>query len=919
MSRLGPTRLILINSGPYAYADVDLTRSGHLVGENNVGKTSLIAVLQFLYMADQDDMRFSERRDISRQFYFRSDKSFIVFELETVEGTRCMLVQGLGPARMHQFERWIYNGPYRKEHYISGNRIRPPEHILAELGAACGAVKVSPGELRQALTGFGRKNVPNLGIVPVKEERNYPRFVSVFRNLIHLDQVRQQELKQLLIEISPVKSTAINLAEKYGSLFEHLRRDTTALDAFESMLPDIEEALSAAAERERLRSRIMPLWDDYKRLYDARLAALREETAELERRIKEACAADDDITTALQALAQAQMEASERRGTLTARLDALEQLESEFDGFDEQFERTALANESSRLREIQGRLYQAEQAVSAAALEQRLQQRIAERDALRQRLDNVSRQLAARLRQHFSETQLRQAFALLNPGLLAEPIDGERIALVDEAALHQRLDALLARIEGQVYQDEAIRLDLSRLPAPNLSDYLDPAAIERRIESLEQEIREYAATLETARNQAALQAEAGALERRVQQTQLRLARYQELKQLREQAPQWRDQLLQLEQDVRQLDGQRQQLEAERERITRSVQEARQALEQREQERRALHRAHQEIFDRLNQLPDRFQWPSEPLAPSGERSVKEAWEALRHALERHAELDAKLEHALSRIRRHPQHTRFMGDGSQEEQLDRLRERLEAFADQKTMLKQRWAGLLTGLSQEASLLLDSLAQIDEQCQRLTHQIGRMTISNLAGLTVRATRNREVIQQLEALRVQGIRQGELGLDPAMDIDIAAALERVDNALRQRHVIRLEDAFELSFDVTLPGGQTRSYAQLNQIQSNGTTVTIKVLVNMLLMRGLLAEQPERRVSIPFYLDEVARLSINNVQAIVQMAKDQGCVPILASPTDLEAADVLYLLRPNAQGRLYLTEAHRVELRRREAAEPAA
>src|SRR5690606_22611270 len=195
----------------------------------------------------------------------------------------------------------------------------------------------------------------------------------------------------------------------------------------------------------------------------------------------------------------------------------------------------------------------------------------------------------------------------------------------------------------------------------------------------------------------------------------------------------------------------------------------------------------------------------------------------------------------------------------------------------------------------------------------------ISNLAGLTVRATRNREVIQQLEALRVQGIRQGELGLDPAMDIDIAAALERVDNALRQRHVIRLEDAFELSFDVTLPGGQTRSYAQLNQIQSNGTTVTIKVLVNMLLMRGLLAEQPERRVSIPFYLDEVARLSINNVQAIVQMAKDQGCVPILASPTDLEAADVLYLLRPNAQGRLYLTEAHRVELRRREAAEPAA
>lgn len=913
MSRLGPTRLILINSGPYVYADVDLTRSGHLVGENNVGKTSLIAVLQFLYMADQDDMRFSERRDVSRQFYFRSDKSFIVFELETAEGTRCVLVQGLGPARMHNFERWIYSGPYRKEHYIDGKRVRSPQDILADLGAECGAVKVSPGELRQALTGHGRRSVPNLGIVPVKEDKNYPRFVSVFRNLIHLDQVRQQELKQLLIEISPVKSSAINLAEKYGALFEGLRRDTTALDAFEALLPSVEEALSADDERAQVRSRIMPLWDGYKRLYDLEVARLQEVAVELNQRIENARAEDGEAAALLEALGRALMEASERRGTLSGQLQALATQEAEFEGFDEQFERAALANEGNRLREVQGRLYQAQQVSSPESLEQRLQKRTAERDALLRRLENVSHQLASQLKQHFSDEQLQQVFTLLNPSLLAEPVDGERIALLDAAALRQRLEALLACIRQQVYQDEAVRLDLSQLSAPALSEYLDPAVIEQQIQTLQQEIKEGADALEAARNHAALQADAKALEEAVQEAQLKLARYGQLQQIREQAPQWQAELTGLEQEVERLGRQRQQLEAKREELRRRASEATEALKQRDRELRFLHEAHQKVFDQLNQLPERFQWPSEALVPTGEQSAKEAREALEHALARQQELSHRLQLALQRIGKHPQHTRFMGDGAEAEQLAQLRDRLEAFTDQKTTLKQRWAGLLTGLSQEASQLLDGLAKIDEQCLRLTRQIGRMSISNLEGLAVRAARNREVTHQLEALRNQGLKQGDLGLDPAMDIDIAAALERVDTALRKRHVIRLEDAFELSFDVTLPGGQTRSYAQLNQIQSNGTTVTIKVLVNMLLLRGLLVEKPERRASIPFYLDEVARLSINNVQAIVQMAKDQGCVPILASPTDLEAAEVLYLLRPNAQGRLFLTEAHRVEVRRRQ------
>ena len=59
MSIVGPTRLILIHAGIYDYGEVEMVRPLHLIGPNNVGKTSLITTLQFLYIDDQRHMRLA--------------------------------------------------------------------------------------------------------------------------------------------------------------------------------------------------------------------------------------------------------------------------------------------------------------------------------------------------------------------------------------------------------------------------------------------------------------------------------------------------------------------------------------------------------------------------------------------------------------------------------------------------------------------------------------------------------------------------------------------------------------------------------------------------------------------------------------------------------------------------------------------
>jgi len=54
----GPQKLILIQSGRYEYAEVDLAGALQIVGPNNTGKTTLINTLQFLYLDDRRHMDF---------------------------------------------------------------------------------------------------------------------------------------------------------------------------------------------------------------------------------------------------------------------------------------------------------------------------------------------------------------------------------------------------------------------------------------------------------------------------------------------------------------------------------------------------------------------------------------------------------------------------------------------------------------------------------------------------------------------------------------------------------------------------------------------------------------------------------------------------------------------------------------------
>ena len=83
LTRTGPTKMLLLNCGKFDFAEVELDVPLHLIGPNNVGKTSLISLLQLLYIDDQRQMHFSRPMPETRRYYFPGVYSYALFECLT--------------------------------------------------------------------------------------------------------------------------------------------------------------------------------------------------------------------------------------------------------------------------------------------------------------------------------------------------------------------------------------------------------------------------------------------------------------------------------------------------------------------------------------------------------------------------------------------------------------------------------------------------------------------------------------------------------------------------------------------------------------------------------------------------------------------------------------------------------------------
>ena len=79
-------RVLFVNSGGFRLCDIDLSKSIHLYGGNNAGKTTIVNALQFAFIDNFKQMVWDGHKDDETKKHYFDSFSYIVFEVSTPTG-----------------------------------------------------------------------------------------------------------------------------------------------------------------------------------------------------------------------------------------------------------------------------------------------------------------------------------------------------------------------------------------------------------------------------------------------------------------------------------------------------------------------------------------------------------------------------------------------------------------------------------------------------------------------------------------------------------------------------------------------------------------------------------------------------------------------------------------------------------------
>jgi hypothetical protein len=895
----GPQRLILIKAGRYDYADVELSGSLQIVGPNNTGKTTLINTLQFLYIDDRRHMDFgSYTPEQTRDYYFPNQYSYVLFELLGARGKCVLGWRGQNRIMGAEPERFLFEGPFDPADFLDEDyKVREPKAVDIRLSLKQYTLLKTAQEHRELLLMATKGDLKGIGLVALRDNDRYPQFRETLKNLLCLSTISQYQMRNQLLMLAglPLDGHALNIRELFGDDYDLILSRRQKHLCFKKCQKQIEQLVATSARRDELRSELTYRWTD---LFTKRQAFEHESVNNLEKLRKEVERTQkrvQELSDEIGVHHAAKEKLAESKGSILSRLNQIAGQTQEFSGFLEGLARTAVKNMEEEVRHLERQLDDS-QGETRDKVKQKLERSRELVTQAQRAITSFDRALVSVLRRDLNEEQLSSLSRLFNFDLLEQPVGDDGISLRRPNQLINVLRLLSSRIQNNVYRDGNIELPLLR-PRRNLDELENVANTRERLVEEEQALSRHEGTLAAIEHRDSLLAERDAKHADKEASARRLYRFEEYQRIKAEEPLLAAELKQTKDMLTQKDK---------------------LIQERDQEiavaRKEESSAEAKIKSEQNEFDSNIRSFAECLAPAFSASPKppeatlpddfsasvEQYLGMQKALN---QLDQQLNTELLRLE-----AALGPDYAGIDELATirlLREELEALPEREEVLGREWEHQLTNVQATFDQVLRSVADISSAADRLNRALSNIQISNLAALSMEVQEQTDIVgwmRRLAKIEQPGLFEEGAGLDAT----VAAFRQKFES----NPLLRYPDLFTLRFTVTGDDGKPHYYHDFRQVESDGTTIAIKVLFNLLVLRSLLREDPQRNLlcEVPFFLDEIHSLDAVNRHAVLTTARKLGFIAIIAAPESVSEVDALYFLQPQ-EGRIVLKNRHRMRV----------
>lgn len=849
------SRMVLIRSGKFAFADFNIESPVHLSGGNRNGKTTLINAIQLAICYDLKECSWDGHSVEATKKHYFGQGAYILFEFQTAVGPHCLMIRGLGALDKWGAEYEHWHGMLDVEKFMdfheNGDPLSPRkwDEIQKYL------LKHQSKRIKDQKE-FNSFLVEDIGLLKSKKRNDLKAFRMLFKDILGFSSIEDQRLRDLFVGMwTNAANRRIDLSDKESQLNE-LVNESNVLSSFEENRSNVKQLVSDYDEYMQnvldLSAKVNPILasrDSFvtklleeKTQNEEQISSMKKQN-ELDRKVQ-----DDmqiDYKGKIKTTGQIEKEIEDLTDELNfiSKIDVdlemkIYEFQSEFDRIDR-----ALTMQVSSQRTN----------VSLSDLIERTKLKIKSTEAEIAGEMTLKKALAT---EGFTSKDLSVLSVLFNDDLLSIVPEG----VLGKDTVNYLRSVISEYSKTRSINFETLTLNLSDIPIKNISEQLTESQLTEKLNDLNVEYTNL-------KQDKLLADEIEQSTNRKKELLEKINAGKSAIKRQKNKPNVESELKTKEESLKELLSEITQIEAEQ-------QSCQQRIRQRDRQIEELQVKLGTIGDRISSIDEKvnlidqydfiIREETQPLTELSDFSNKLTMvvnECSVLSNEKTSLVDALRDMFVSLNRIH-----FMSDLS--EGIGYLRNEDQQFEDKKQIQESNVRAFFASLTDNLQRFMESIQRIENEVKRVNRRLSSTTISNLESVSIKVNIiDSNVHNLIKSVLEENAPQKTLFFQSEADV---SRLE----SLMKRGELTLSSILGLSFVVN-DDGQETTYPNLKKIESNGTTLAIKVAIYSEIIGGMLADG----ASIPIFIDEVGDLDDDNFDTIIKYIIKRNLNPVTATP----------------------------------------